>query len=492
MTIDDDGTARLRLGEDKAQVDIEDTPWVVTQVEGAPPDGFTVVLNDETREPLDPETLTVGADNVLYCRVKGGRHAARFLRPAYYELMRHAAPRIGRRARAAACGRRRIPLGPDAGARRPGRARDPAEHRLDRPAVRRDRHAAPSDRAARVHRSTTSTCAAPASTTGRTSLDAPRELAGVPRRRARPGGSSASPRGRAALVHDHSLSRRRRARLRRREPRAPAGDPRRASPTPPTASPSRAQHVRSLNLANAVAIVLYEGAAPARSRVMTERCAVLLPLGCSPACAAPAAAARGRRTIRSDADLERHAHRARLARSSSCDGTRMLVDPWFHSGFATRQTEPLGLTPDEPARRRGRAAHARARRATRPRRARCDREDDAARDRAAAHGRRAMRELGFTDVTPLDWWEQHDGRSEVPRDGRAGGAQRARRTATCSRATASRRTSPATRAGSMSWSTSPTALSRPRRRLPADRRRARCSGFRARWGPTRPRRRRRC
>ena len=27
-------------------------------------------------------------------------------------------------------------------------------------------------------------------------------------------------------------------------------------------------------------------------------------------------------------------------------GTRVLVDPWFHSGVVTRQREPLGLTPD--------------------------------------------------------------------------------------------------------------------------------------------------
>jgi len=85
-----DGRARLELGEDKAEVAIEDTPWVVTGVDGDPSRGFTVVLNDETREPLDPDSLRVGADNVLYCRVKDGRHEARFLRPAYYELVRHA------------------------------------------------------------------------------------------------------------------------------------------------------------------------------------------------------------------------------------------------------------------------------------------------------------------------------------------------------------------------------------------------------------------
>ena len=64
---------------------------MVTTVEHDPVRGFSVVLNDETREPLDPASLRVGAENVLYCRVKGG-HEARFLRPAYYELMRHAEP----------------------------------------------------------------------------------------------------------------------------------------------------------------------------------------------------------------------------------------------------------------------------------------------------------------------------------------------------------------------------------------------------------------
>ena len=45
------GRGRLELGEDKADVTIEDTPWVVLAVEGDPTRGFTVVLNDETREP---------------------------------------------------------------------------------------------------------------------------------------------------------------------------------------------------------------------------------------------------------------------------------------------------------------------------------------------------------------------------------------------------------------------------------------------------------
>ena len=89
MTIDPDGTARLQLGEDRATVRLEDTPWVVTGIDGDPDHGFVVHLNDETTEPLDVTTLRLSADHVPYCRVKG-RYEARFLRPAAHALLRHA------------------------------------------------------------------------------------------------------------------------------------------------------------------------------------------------------------------------------------------------------------------------------------------------------------------------------------------------------------------------------------------------------------------
>jgi uncharacterized protein len=92
MTVGADGRARLELGEDRAEVEIEDTPWVVTGVEGDPRAGFTVVLNDDTREPLDLASLRLSSEPVPYCRVKGGRVEARLLRNAYYALMRHAEP----------------------------------------------------------------------------------------------------------------------------------------------------------------------------------------------------------------------------------------------------------------------------------------------------------------------------------------------------------------------------------------------------------------
>ena len=81
-----DGTYYLQVAEERAAISVEDTPYVVKSIEGDAPGGFTIVLNDDEREPLDPATLEVGNDNVLYCRVKGGAERARFLRNAYYHL----------------------------------------------------------------------------------------------------------------------------------------------------------------------------------------------------------------------------------------------------------------------------------------------------------------------------------------------------------------------------------------------------------------------
>jgi len=69
-----------------ADVDVEDTPYVVTTVDVDPATGVSIDLNDGTTEVLDPGTVHVGRNDVLYCRVKDGRERARFLRPAYYQI----------------------------------------------------------------------------------------------------------------------------------------------------------------------------------------------------------------------------------------------------------------------------------------------------------------------------------------------------------------------------------------------------------------------
>jgi uncharacterized protein len=83
---DPDGSYCLQVGDERAAITVEDTPYVVTTLEDDELGGFMLVLNDGTREALDPATLEVGADNVLYARIKGGEFRARFLRNAYYHL----------------------------------------------------------------------------------------------------------------------------------------------------------------------------------------------------------------------------------------------------------------------------------------------------------------------------------------------------------------------------------------------------------------------
>jgi hypothetical protein len=83
------GEYEIAIGWDKVTVVIDDAPYVVTQVAGDPACGFIIRLNDESEEALDPTTLSIGEENVLYCRVKGGEHTARFLRSAYYQLAEH-------------------------------------------------------------------------------------------------------------------------------------------------------------------------------------------------------------------------------------------------------------------------------------------------------------------------------------------------------------------------------------------------------------------
>lgn len=83
------------LGE-RCWIEPEDAPFVVQGIDIAA-DGSRakLVLTGGIEEALDPATLEVGRDNVLYARVKDGAFPARFTRKAYYELARHITPRNG-------------------------------------------------------------------------------------------------------------------------------------------------------------------------------------------------------------------------------------------------------------------------------------------------------------------------------------------------------------------------------------------------------------
>jgi hypothetical protein len=73
---------------------VTDTPFVISRVDRGPslseddPEIQLRIKHLERLEVLDPATLWVGDDHVLYCRVFEGRFTARFSRPAYYQLAR--------------------------------------------------------------------------------------------------------------------------------------------------------------------------------------------------------------------------------------------------------------------------------------------------------------------------------------------------------------------------------------------------------------------
>ena len=89
---DESGRTILRIGREQCPVEVEDAPFVVRTLEFILTDGGELKsvwlhLNDETREPLDQETLRIGPENVPYCRVHGGRFEARFSSNAYQILI---------------------------------------------------------------------------------------------------------------------------------------------------------------------------------------------------------------------------------------------------------------------------------------------------------------------------------------------------------------------------------------------------------------------
>ena len=91
LTLDETGQLLLRVGKEECRVEAEDAPFIVKSVDFVSAEkgqiqSLDLILNDETREPLNPQTLRVGPQNVLYCRVRKGRFAARFSRGAYQLL----------------------------------------------------------------------------------------------------------------------------------------------------------------------------------------------------------------------------------------------------------------------------------------------------------------------------------------------------------------------------------------------------------------------
>ena len=91
LTKDDSGRYVIEMPNDRCYVVVEDTPFVVQRVNHiASSDGTSEALqlhlSDEKDEALNPESLYITPDNVLYCSVRNNLFTARFSRAAYYQI----------------------------------------------------------------------------------------------------------------------------------------------------------------------------------------------------------------------------------------------------------------------------------------------------------------------------------------------------------------------------------------------------------------------
>jgi len=84
LTVLEDGTVEVRVGQERALVTVEERPYFVTRV--ALGDPLTVRLNDESEERVPLAALCIRGQDALLLPVKGGRFVARFLREPYLKL----------------------------------------------------------------------------------------------------------------------------------------------------------------------------------------------------------------------------------------------------------------------------------------------------------------------------------------------------------------------------------------------------------------------
>lgn len=89
---DESGRYTVEIGQQRCPIEVEDTPyavWAVYWTDARSGECARLLLSDDSVEVLDPTTLRIGRDNVLYCSVKSSRFGARFSRPSYYQLAEH-------------------------------------------------------------------------------------------------------------------------------------------------------------------------------------------------------------------------------------------------------------------------------------------------------------------------------------------------------------------------------------------------------------------
>ena len=91
LSQDESGRYFIKTGSQSYPVEAEDSAYVVWALDWrrSAEEGVRLVLSDDSMEKLDPETLQIRKENILYCRVKNGRFDARFSRSSYYQIAEH-------------------------------------------------------------------------------------------------------------------------------------------------------------------------------------------------------------------------------------------------------------------------------------------------------------------------------------------------------------------------------------------------------------------
>jgi hypothetical protein len=89
LQYDEEGRYWICFGEEKELIEVEDTVFLVRQVEKTE-DGFIITLNDGTKEEMDLETFWIDPRGVPYCLVKNKKFPARLEKIAFYQLAQHA------------------------------------------------------------------------------------------------------------------------------------------------------------------------------------------------------------------------------------------------------------------------------------------------------------------------------------------------------------------------------------------------------------------
>jgi hypothetical protein len=84
----------LAIGRETKRIHVEDTAYFIHRIDGDHSNGFELWISDETKEKLDPQTLSYRPGRLI-CRIKNGTEEAKFLHAPYFELLRDINERDG-------------------------------------------------------------------------------------------------------------------------------------------------------------------------------------------------------------------------------------------------------------------------------------------------------------------------------------------------------------------------------------------------------------